>query len=102
MPDDFDTDPPLSVILRRRRLAQRAHPALIIVGYFCALFSLVIFPPALGLAGCIFGTVCLFHRATINGVIIVILSLVFATIGMIWGAEVVLFGRPQFLIGTSQ
>jgi len=60
----------------------------------CAVLLLWFFPPALGLAGIIFGTICLAQRATLNGIPIVIFSGVCASIGMIWGLEVALFGRP--------
>jgi hypothetical protein len=45
------------------------------------------FPPALGLAGLICGIFCLVRGSTVNGIVIVILSLVCATVGMIVGWE---------------
>ncbi len=93
-----DDDRPVRRSRRTSPHIGTAHPALIVFGYLCALLSLGFFPPGLGLAGLIFGTVCLAQRATVNGILIVILSAVCASIGMIWGIEAAIFGRPLFLL----
>lgn len=84
--------------LRRVRPADGAHPLLVMAGYLCALFSLAIFPPALALSGAIFGGTCIAQRSTVNGILIVVLSLVCGSIGGIWGMETAFTGRPRFLL----
>lgn len=79
----------------------RAHVLLILAGFLCAVASLFVFPPAFGVAGLIFGAVCVAQRSTLSGILIVILSGVCASVGMIWGIEAALFGRPKSFGGDQ-
>ena len=82
----------------RRRRAESAHPLLPLGGFLCALFSLVVFPPALGLAGCVFGAFTIAQRSVGVGMLVVVASLVCASVGAMWGLDVFLYGRPRFLL----
>ena len=56
------------------------------VGYLFAIGSLFVFPPGFGLAGFVVGVINITRQHNGHGIAQIILSVIFGTIGMMWGA----------------
>lgn len=59
-------------------------------GYICAVLSLIIFPIPLAIAGVILGIIGINKGDDSHGVAVIIMSLIFGTIGAIVGALVMM------------
>jgi hypothetical protein len=59
--------------------------ALVFFGYICALLSLLVLPPAFGLAGLIIGIINLTRGRIGHGIAQIVLSVTFAIFGMLIG-----------------
>lgn len=66
--------------------------ALLIAGYLCGGLSLLILPPALGLAGLICGIITLVKGRVGHGIAMIIISVTCGLFGMIIGAAIMLGG----------
>lgn len=60
---------------------------LIVAGYVCGGLSLLIFPPALGLAGTVCGIMNLVKGNVGHGIAQIVISVTCSLFGMIWGAS---------------
>lgn len=63
----------------------RESTALIAAGYICAGLSLLIFPPAFGLAGIVCGIVNLVRGNIVHGIVQIVLSVILSFVGMCLG-----------------
>ena len=68
--------------------SSESSTGLIIAGYICGFLSLLIIPPALGLAGTVIGIINLTKGSTGHGIAQILISVTCGLFGMIVGAAI--------------
>jgi hypothetical protein len=90
------TPKPPETPLQSPAAATQGLTELLIGGYACAVISIFLLPPILGLAGIVCGALAIRRNGLNQGLTLIIISFVCALVGMIWSLSVNLEPSPQF------